>query len=119
MVQDVRLTVRVGRQVLLHLVQEFGLLVQAVVVQVLKEVAGGHPWAYLPFLQPVEVQVEILLFQDLLVQGVELFQVLLDLQLGVLLFQGVDLLLVVPVVQAVLLLSLVDPQGLAWVVVVL
>lgn len=111
MVQDVRPTVRVERRELLHLVQEFVLLVQALVVQVLKEVAGVHPWAYQPVLQLVGVQVAILLFQDLLDLGVALFQVRLDLWLGVLPFQGVDLLLVVPVVQAVLLLFQVDHQG--------
>lgn len=110
MVQGVRPTVRVGQRELLHLVQEFVLHVQVVVVQVGKEAVGVHPWAYRPVLQLVEVQVAILLFQDLLDLGVALFQVRLDLPLGVLPFQGVDLLLVVPVVQAVLLLFQVDPQ---------
>jgi len=59
----------------------------------------------------VGVQVAILLFQDLQDLRVVLFQVRLDLRLGELPFQGVDLLLVVPVVQAVLLLFQVDPQG--------
>jgi hypothetical protein len=68
LVQDVRQLDRVELQELLHLVQEFELHVRAEVVRVLLEAVEVHPRADLPFLQPVEVQVDPLLSQPMGVQ---------------------------------------------------